>query len=153
MAVRFESEAQRQTYEKMSGFMRELFGEFATPHPDFPRVDLMVGSVFVVTIVLPWGDSDSIVRTRCYVVTEAELKPELLLWLLQKNYALRFGSFGVDDDNDIFLQHTLVGSSLDKTELQAMVMAIVQSSDELDDEIVARWGGLRYAERKKGSQG
>lgn len=147
MPIKFDTPAQEQTYTKMLANMKELFGEYCTAHPEYPRVDLQYGSAFVVTICLPWGENDAIVRTRCYVVTGVELQPDLLEWLLKQNYNVRFGAFGIDDENDIFFQHTIVGSSMDKDELKAMVMAVVWTSDESDDIITQRWGGLRYSDR------
>ncbi|MCC7479335.1 YbjN domain-containing protein [bacterium] len=150
MPITFENDTHKQIYEKMVENMRELFGEYCSMHPDYPRVDLQYGSAFVVTICLPWnhdGKEDAIVRTRCYVVTGAELRAELLEWLLKQNYNVRFGAFGIDDENDIFFQHTIVGSTMEKEELRAMVMAVIWTSDESDDEITSRWGGMRYTER------
>ena len=72
---------------------------------------------------------------------------DLLHYLLRENEQLRFGAFGVDSDNDICYSHTVVGSTIDKEELQACVMAVVAMADKYDDEIVGRWGGQRAIDR------
>jgi len=64
-------------------------------------------------------------------------------FLLRKNDDMRFGAFGLDRDMDIFFEHTIVGSTCDKEELRATVMAVLQTADKYDDEIVAKWGGER----------
>jgi hypothetical protein len=95
----------------------------------------------------PWGDDDATVQTWSYLVTGAELTPDLMRYLLEKNEQLRFGAFGMDSDGDILFSHTIVGSSCEKTSLKASVMAVVMISDKYDDEIVARWGGQRALDR------
>jgi hypothetical protein len=37
----------------------------------------------------------------------------------------------------------MIGASCDKDELRNMVVMIVRTADEYDDQIVARWGGKR----------
>ena len=64
-------------------------------------------------------------------------------YLLLENYTMRFGAFGIDDRGDIVLQHTIVGSTCDKEELQASVTAITTQADRYDDLIIQRWGGER----------
>jgi hypothetical protein len=64
-------------------------------------------------------------------------------YLLQENDRMRFGSFGVDKDDDVFFEHTIVGSTCDKEEIKASVMAVVITADQYDDQIIAKWGGKR----------
>lgn len=52
-----------------------------------------------------------------------------------------FGEFGLDPEKDIFFEHTIVGSTCDKEELRASIMASVMNSDDYDDKIEAKWGG------------
>jgi hypothetical protein len=67
--------------------------------------------------------------------------------LLMENGTLRFGAFGIDSEKDIFFEHTIVGSTCDKEELRASVMAVVTNSDDYDDKIVAKWGGQTARDR------
>jgi hypothetical protein len=43
--------------------------------------------------------------------------------------------------------HSIFGSTCDKNELKAAVMAMVVTADFYDDVIVARWGGQRALDR------
>jgi hypothetical protein len=61
---------------------------------------------------------------------------------------MRFGAFGLDSDNDVFFEHSIVGSTSDKVELKASVMAVVMTADRYDDQISSRWGGTRAVDRK-----
>lgn len=145
--MEFQTEAQKACYEKISPWMKELFGEFAVAREDAPVFGVRVGSAVAQTVVFPWGDDDATICTRAYVVMGAELTLDLMRYLLRKNADMRFGAFGIDDDGDIFFEHTVVGSTCDKNELRASVLAVVATADNFDDEIVARWGGQRALDR------
>jgi hypothetical protein len=89
------------------------------------------------------------VVVRAYVVTDVEITPELMHFLLRENNIMRYGAFGLDKDDDIFFEHSIVGSTLDKEELMASVMAVLQTADKYDDQIRQRWGGRRALDRIK----
>ena len=145
--MEFKTNAQKACYEKLATWMKELFGEFAMPHPEAPFFGVTVGSALAQTGVYPMGPEDASIATRAYVVTDIETTPELTKYLLLKNNDMRFGGFGMDGDGDIFFQHSIVGSSCDKNELRASVMAVLMTADQLDDEIVSRWGGKRALDK------
>ena len=146
--MEFASQKQQEVYEKIAPMMTAVFGEFASPRSDAPSFLVALGSAFASVAVHPWGDDDASITTRAYVVTGAEITPDLMLFLLQENATMRFGAFGIDSDKDVFFEHTIVGSSCDKSELKASVMAVVWVADKYDDQIVARWGGQRAVDRR-----
>lgn len=145
--MEFKTEPQKKCYEKVLPWMKELFGEFAMPRSEVPVIGVLIGSAVAQVAVTPWGEDDASITVRAYVVSGAELTPELMFYLLKENDAMRFGAFGVDADKDIFFEHTIVGSTCDKNELKASVMAVVLTADRYDDQIVARWGGQRAIDR------
>jgi len=145
--MEFRTEAQRACYQKIARMMRELFGEFAAFSDTNPVIGVAIGSAWAQAAVLPWSDHDAVICTRSYVVRGAELAPDLLLYLLKSNAAMRFGAFGIDDDGDILFQHAIVGSTCDKEELKSSVLAVVGTADRYDDEIIRRWGGQRAIDR------
>jgi hypothetical protein len=139
--MEFASPKQKEIYEKVSGWMKELFGQFAQKHPDFPAFGIIQGSALANVIVEKWGDDDAVVATRAYVVSGADVNADVTHYLLQENNKMRFGAFGMDEKDNIFFQHTIVGSTCDKEELMASVMAVVTTADRYDDEIKSRAGG------------
>jgi hypothetical protein len=141
--MEFQSPVQDACYQKVVTLIRELFGELATPHKESPIIGVSVGSAFIQIAVWAWGDSDAVISTRAYVVRGAEVTPDLMHFLLRQNDQMRFGAFGLDQEGDIFFSHAILGNSCDKEELKSSVMAVAQTADRLDDEIVARWGGQR----------
>ena len=70
-------------------------------------------------------------------------------YLLGESFDLRLGTFGMDPPGDIFLQHSIAGSTGDKESSKASAMAIVHYADKADDEIIAKFGGQRVIDRAK----
>ncbi len=141
--MEFATEAQRQCFEKVQPWVTELFGGSVLRNPEKPLLGVMQGSAFAQVGVFPWADDDAIITTRSYVVTGVELTSDLMRFLLVENGGMHFGAFGVDDDGDIFFEHSIVGSTCDRKELESSVTAVVRTADDYDDQIVARWGGQR----------
>lgn len=144
--MQFDSDAHKICYEKVAGYMKELFGEFALNHSEIPQFAVRIGSAFITINIMPWGTDDSVIAVHAWVVRKPEITPELMKYLLQENNSIRFGAFGMDNENDIFFQHTIVGSTCDKNELNASVRAVMYTADKYDDEIIARWGGQRSSD-------
>lgn len=145
----FSTAAQKETYERIAPWVKELFGVFAKAREDKPAFWVAVGSAQAQLMVLPWGSDDATITTRSWVVTDVELTPDLMRFLLRKNNEVRFGAFGVDDDDDIFFEHTISGATCDKEEIEHSVKAVVSVADEFDDQIVERWGGRRARDRSE----
>ncbi len=141
--MEFETEAQKACHEKVGPWVSELFGQSASPRDDRPVIRILQGPAFAQVGVFAWGESDAIITTRAYVVSGALLTPEMMYYLLRENEGMPFGAFGVDTDGDILFEHSIVGSTCDKKELEASVIAVLRTADEYDDQIVERWGGQR----------
>lgn len=145
--MQFQTENQEACYNKIALWMRELFGKFPCARPDVPGLGLFMGSALVEVLIFPWGEDDAIINTRSYVVSGTELTPELMRFLLTENSQMMFGAFGVDDNGDILFEHTIVGSTCDKKELESSVKAVLEVADDYDDIIVEKWGGQRALDR------
>ncbi len=145
--MEFETELQQSCYQKILPWMQELFSEKLIRYPDEPLFAVNFGSAVAYTEVIPWDSDEAIVITRAYVVTDVELTTDLLYYLLRENDSLYFGRFAIDDDGDVVFEHSIMGSTCDREELRTSVMAIAKFADDYDDEIVARWGGQRAADR------
>lgn len=148
--MEFETQAQKACYERIAPWVTDLFGGSVLRKPDKPILGVMHGSAFAQVGVFPWGDGDAIITTRAYVVTGAELTPDLMRFLLEENAGMRFGAFGVDDEGDIIFEHSIVGSTCDQRELESSVIHVARTADEFDDQIVARWGGERALDQIRG---
>ena len=145
--MEFQTQAQQICYEKVEGWMQELFSDTPWEKLDEPGVGLFMGSAWVEVHIYPWDLDDSIINVKSVVVTGAELTQDLLLYLLRENDELQFGAFAVSQKGEILFQHTIVGSTCDPTELEASVREVLELADEYDDRITVRWGGQRALER------
>src|SRR3954453_5182456 len=110
--------------------MTQLFGESAWTSPERPSFSLTYGSAAVDLYVLPWGDDRVFIDSFTWVVTGVEASAELYAYLLKENLSMRFGAFGIDEDGDVVFKYGIVGDTVDKEELRAAVMAVLQTADQ-----------------------
>ncbi|MCA9791105.1 MAG: YbjN domain-containing protein [Candidatus Eremiobacteraeota bacterium] len=150
--MKFDSPAQEECYKKILPWMQEMFGEFVGKRVEVPEFGVRVGSAFAQTAIYPMGEDDAVISTRAYVVTGAELTADLMHFLLRENDRMTFGAFGVDEDGDIFFEHTIVGSTCDQPELKTSVSSVVLIADEYDDLIAEKWGGQRAIDRLRSEE-
>jgi hypothetical protein len=143
MSIKFETSAQQKCYEKVHLWLKEMFGEMVVPRDDIPGFMVPLGSSLTHIFISSWGNDDSTVTALAYVVREVELSNDLMYFLLKEGHKMRFGSFGLDQDDDICFEHTISGGNLDKNELKASVKAVMEIADQYDDQIVSKWGGRR----------
>ena len=141
--MNFDTEPQKDCFERIWPWMKELFGQFAHAHDEQPAIAVVLGSCVAQVAVHAWGDDDASITTRAWVVRGVDVVPELMSYLLHENDRMRFGAFGLDSDNDVFFEHTIVGSTCDMEELRSSVTAVVTTADRYDDDLVARYGGRR----------
>ena len=144
----FANETQRAVYDRVRGFIEDLFGELAVYRDDAPAFAVAAGSAVAHVHVLPWTDEGAIVTTRAFVVSGATLSEDLMRWMLERNAEALWGAFGVDEDGEIVIDHSINGPTCDKEDLRASVLGVIFSADRYDDEIVSRWGGERALDRK-----
>lgn len=144
----FANETQRAVYERVRSFIEDLFGELAVYRDDAPAFAVAAGSAVAHVHVLPWTDEGAIVTTRAFVVSGVTLTEDLMRWMLARNSEALWGAFGVDEDGEIVIDHSINGPTCDKEDLRASVLGVIFSADRYDDEIVARWGGERALDRK-----
>jgi hypothetical protein len=62
-------------------------------------------------------------------------------FLLRQNNDRNLGSFALDDDGDVVLKYTFTGTACTQADMSNAISAVLVGADDVDDEIVARWGG------------
>lgn len=147
--MKFETEAQEQCYNKIGGYIRELYGESAIVDADSPTFAVEKGSADARVGVAPWADNEAIVWVASLVVTGARVTSELMRFLLETNSKLHLGAFSIDKNGDIFYRCHIPGLTCDKTKLRHAIRAVLAVSDKYDDEIIAKWGGRRAVDRDR----
>lgn len=147
--MEFETGAQQAAYERAADLMTQMFGEMAWQSSERPEFGMTVGSATVALAVLPLGDEGAWIDSWSWVVTGPDPSEDLYKYLLEQNVDMRFGAFGVDEEGDIIFKYGIIAGSLDKDELRAAVLAVAQTADEYDDEIVQRFGGMTAKDRMR----
>ncbi len=146
--MEFVSATQEACYGRVRTYVEDLFGDLAVYREDAPAFAIAAGSAVAHVFVLPWTNDAAIVTTRAYVASGVRLDADLMRWLLARNAEALFGAFGIDEEGEIVLEHSVNGATCDKEDLRASVLGVVFSADRYDDEIVARWGGERALDRR-----
>ncbi|AFY73668.1 hypothetical protein Syn7502_01612 [Synechococcus sp. PCC 7502] len=145
--MKFKTSAQQICYDKIEPWVADICKDQYIPPSNLPIFIVPVGSATAMIEVLPWGETESVISAWSYVVTGADITPELMRFLLEQNFDLQFGAFSLDKDGDIRFQASLVGSSCDKNELETSVNAVLKVADDYDDRIIETWGGKRASDR------
>jgi hypothetical protein len=143
----FESQPQQDVHDRAQKWLEEMFGMFLHVIPGEPAFFVQMGQTLTFVSVQPWGDDDATITSRAYVAMDTEMTADLMHFLLQENDKFRFGAFGIDEDEDIFFEHTIVGSTLDQEELKSSVVAVSNTADRYADQIIPKWGGERQGEK------
>src|SRR5207253_8267235 len=142
--MEFKTEAHKQAYDTARDYLHALFGEVNVTQMD-DTFALQEGSTFVYLRTFPIGEKQAGVEVFSYVVIDVAVTEALMRYLLTYNLRLMFGGFGLTIDDEgkgaVVLTHTILGNDMDRVELYASVSAIARVADDLDDQIVAQFGG------------
>ncbi|MGE3802186.1 MAG: YbjN domain-containing protein [Candidatus Kapaibacterium sp.] len=115
--------------------------------PDFQEYDsgmytVQEGSAVIGISFRPWHDDDVAVEFTSQLVNGATINEESMRWLLEKNAALHFGSFGLLFDGSIIYSHTIPAACLDQSTFGQTLRTVATIADYYDDEIVELAGGV-----------
>jgi hypothetical protein len=105
------------------------------------------GSAHVFVTVEEFDEDSSVVVLRAPIVTGAQATPELYKYVATEAAGQGFGHLTVTEDGDgatIHFTHTLLGDYLDDMELRVAAVAVAFTADDLDDKLVAQFGGRLY---------
>lgn len=81
------------------------------------------------------------------VLRSVPVTNDLLSWVATEGWRFLFGHVTLEETDglgDLNFQHRLLATRLDAEELDAAVVAVVATADQLDDELQARFGGERF---------
>jgi hypothetical protein len=135
----FESEGQREAYERLRTPLAELF-------PDLRERIHAIGYVYevdgttVTSTLAPWGD-DTVVANRCYLAGDVPMSEALLRELASWTESGRFGYFGVDVANNVYFEHQLVGSTATQETLDRSIRQAHATAQARKDDVRTRFGG------------
>jgi hypothetical protein len=105
------------------------------------------GSAHVFVSVREFDEDSSVVVLESPVVRGAKVTPELYEFVATQAAEHEFGHLILrveGDEATIVFTHTLLGDYLDDMELRVAAVAVAFTSDDLDDKLVAQFGGSLY---------
>lgn len=102
---------------------------------------LIRGSAVLYLSIEDWGMRDVMVRCTSYVVMGAAIDSALLTYLLKANSEIPFGSFAIDEDQDILFEYALIATNATRFELKEAIKAVAKAVDDYDNKIINGWGG------------
>ncbi len=137
-----ETEAHRQHAARIGLDLTELYGDAVTPLVGYPEWLLRFGSVVLTITVAACGEDDALICFHFDAVHKPTLSKEVYRELLSGNNNIAFGGWGVDDEGTITFRYTMLASHTDTDLLRWAVDGFVQAVDELDDQLIAKWGGF-----------
>jgi hypothetical protein len=126
--------------------LRELVGERLVADAAAGVFGFREGSAWLTVTVRPAPDGEPQIATRSWLVDGAEPTQELLHHLLLEADRPPFGAFGIDAREVVFLEHVLPGTGADPAQVRTVVAALAAFADRADDELVARFGGIRMTD-------
>jgi hypothetical protein len=135
----FESDGQRAAYEQLRPMLEAEFG------PVRERIHA-IGFVFeldgttVTSTLAPW-DSDGVIANRVYLAGDVPMSEELLRQLFRWTEAERFGAFGVDDANNVYVESQLIASTATRETLARSMRRAHGLAMARRDEVRTRFGG------------
>jgi hypothetical protein len=108
--------------------------------------------------ILDWGKNKdgeprSLVRISAPLLRGVAPAAALYEYLAREAPRLWFGNIACWDDEEekgklaLTLGHTLLGDYLDEEELRSAMYGVLNSADELDDKLQARFGGKRWTDK------
>ncbi|MFT4200854.1 T3SS (YopN, CesT) and YbjN peptide-binding chaperone 1 [Gordonia sp. (in: high G+C Gram-positive bacteria)] len=108
------------------------------------------GSSRLFIEVQEWKDK-TLVSLRVPVLFEVPRSPELNEYVAYHSDSFVFGTLalhkaGDDEKTTVSLKHNLLGDFLDEEELMSAVYGLAFVADDVDDELKATFGGLRFHE-------
>ena len=139
-ALPFESESQREAYERLRPPFQELFPGLRERIHAIGYTYEVDGTTATSTLA-PWGAGDTTVANRCYLAGAVPMSKELLRQLAEWTEAGRFGFFGVDAADNVYFEQQLAGSTATKDTLGRSIHQVHATAMAKRDEVRTRFGG------------
>ena len=137
----FESAEQRAAYARLRGPLEELFPEGLRERIHAIGYVMTVDGTIVTSTLAPWGEGDTIVANRVYLAGAVPMSVELLRELARWSSDARFGAYGVDDADNVYFEHQLVGSTVNAAVLERSIRSSLALASARRDEVRQRFGG------------
>lgn len=136
----FHTKCQEEVYRAVKSHLDDLVEEHFddAEHCDFY---LKYGSTVLEISIEPYEEDDAVVEILAFCVQDVEPSFELTRELLQLNSEVALGAFSLVG-RDVFYSHSFLGRRLQAEQLIASLEIVATISDEYDEQIVQKYGGV-----------
>jgi len=136
----FHTRCQEEVYRQVKSYLDELVDEHFddAEHCDFY---FKYGSTVLEISILPYQEDDAVVEVLAFCVQNVEPSFELMQELLTLNAEIPLGGFSAIG-RDIYYSHSFLGRRLRPEQLIASLDSVASISDEYDEKLVAKYGGV-----------
>lgn len=115
-------------------------------HPVGDRYEVPYRSTRLIVHPIAWTRGRTLLRFIAPIVLGVPSAPELHARLSELNNTTIFGKFYVLD-GAVWIEHNLLGESLDWEQFRAVLASVAHHADHLDEQLIAEFGGHRWSER------
>lgn len=109
------------------------------------RYEVPYHATRIILHPLEWTQGRTLLRFIAPIIVEVESTPELYRRLIELNNTTIFGKYYVRD-HTVFLEHNLLGESLDVRQFRATLASVAHHADHLDDLLLAEFGGRKWSD-------
>jgi hypothetical protein len=128
--------------ERTAGLLRQAVADFQRVDD---RFEVPYQGTRLIVHPLDWTRGRTLLRFIAPVVLGVSPSAELHARLSELNNTTIFGKFYVMDGT-IWLEHNLLGESVQWEEFRAVLASIAHHADHLDDALIAEFGGRKWSE-------
>ena len=141
MGVPFESEGQRRQWERLREPLDELFPGQVRERIHAIGYVMTIDGTIVTSTLVPRGNDDATVANRVYLAGAVPMSEELLRMLTRWNERRRFGFYGVDAEDNVYVEEQFVASTLTRDILGTSIDSVLASNKNHRQEVRAFGGG------------
>ena len=109
------------------------------------RYEVPYHATRIIVHPIEWTQGRTLLRIIAPIIVEVESTPELYRRLIELNNTTIFGKYYVRD-RTVFLEHNLLGESLDVRQFRATLASVAHHADHLDDLLLAEFGGRKWSD-------
>ena len=108
------------------------------------RYEVPYQSTRVIVHPMEWTRGRTLLRIIAPIIADVDPGPELFERLSGLNNTTIFGKF-YHRDRTVFIEHNLLGESVDTMEFRAALASVAHHADHLDDALQAEFGGHKWS--------
>ena len=141
MGVPFESEGQRRAWEVLREPLEELYPGQVRERIHAIGYVMTIDGTIVTSTLVPHGTDDATVANRVYLAGSVPITVEMLRLLTRWTERRRFGHYGVDAEDNVFVEDQFVASTLTPAILGASIESVLASNRNHRQEFRDQFGG------------